>query len=67
MGSDNGLSRGRHQAIIWTNAWILLIEPFRNKHKWNVNQNAYILIQENAFEKVVCEMASILFQPQSAN
>ena len=23
--SDNGLSPGRRQAIIWTNAWILLI------------------------------------------
>ena len=27
IGSDNGLSPGRHQAIIWTNAWILLIGP----------------------------------------
>ena len=25
IGSDNGLSPGRHQAIIWINAWILLI------------------------------------------
>ena len=28
IGSDNGLSPGRHQAIIWTNAGILLIGPF---------------------------------------
>ena len=27
IGSDNGLLPGRHQAIIWTNAGILLIEP----------------------------------------
>ena len=27
IGSDNGLSAGRHQAIIWTNAGILLIGP----------------------------------------
>ena len=27
IGSDNGLSTGRHQAIIWTNAGILLIDP----------------------------------------
>ena len=27
IGSDNGLSPGRCQAIIWTNAGILLIEP----------------------------------------
>ena len=25
IGSDNGLSHCRRQAIIWTNAWILLI------------------------------------------
>ena len=27
IGSDNGFSPGRHQAIIWTNAGILLIKP----------------------------------------
>ena len=27
IGSDNGLSFGRRQAIIWTNCWILLIGP----------------------------------------
>ena len=27
IGSDNGLSPGLHQAIIWTNARILLNEP----------------------------------------
>ena len=27
IGSDNDLSPGRRQAIIWTNAGILLIEP----------------------------------------
>ena len=27
IGSDNGLSPGRRQPIIWTNAGILLIEP----------------------------------------
>ena len=27
IGSDNGLSPGRRQAVIWTNAWILLIRP----------------------------------------
>ena len=29
IGSDNGLSPGRRQAIIWTNAEILLIGPLR--------------------------------------
>ena len=27
IGSDNGLSLGRRQAIVWTSAGILLIEP----------------------------------------
>ena len=27
IGSDNGLSPGRRQVIIWTNAWILFIGP----------------------------------------
>ena len=42
IGSDNGLSPARRQAIIWTNAGILLIE-----------RNLYIFIEENAFENVV--------------
>ena len=28
IGSDNGLSHIRRQAIIWTNAGVLLITPF---------------------------------------
>ena len=28
IGSDNGLSPGQCQAITWTNAGLLLIEPF---------------------------------------
>ena len=27
IGSDNGLLPSRHQAIIWTSVWILLIGP----------------------------------------
>ena len=29
IGSDNGLLPGRHQAIIWTDAGILIIKPLR--------------------------------------
>ena len=25
IGADNGVSHAQHQAIIWTNAWVLLI------------------------------------------
>ena len=44
------------QAIIWTNARILLIEPLRT----NFSRNSNIFIHENAFESVVRKMASIL-------
>ena len=66
IGSDNGLSPDRCQAIIWTNVVILLIRIFRTQfseiltNQWN----SHIFIQENAFENVACEMASILSQPQ---
>ena len=58
IGSDNGLSPDRRQAIIWTNAGI------RNKFQWNFNQNYNIFIQENAFENVVWKTAAILSRPQ---
>ena len=58
IGSDNGLSPGRRQAIIWTNAGILLIGPI------GTNFSEILIIQENAFESVVCETAAILSRPQ---
>ena len=42
IGSDNGWSPGGRQAIIWTNAWILLIGPLRMKF-------SEILIEINIF------------------
>ena len=38
--SDNGLSPGWCQAIIWTTAGILSIRILRNKLQWNNNQNS---------------------------
>ena len=65
IGSDNGLAPGRRQAIIGTNAGILLIGSFnRDKRQWNFNQNSCIFIQENALEKVVCKRMAILPRPQ---
>ena len=66
IGSDNGLSPDGRQAIIWTNAGILLT-GLTNKLQWNLNRTSYIFIQENAFEIFVCEMASILSRPQCVN
>ena len=64
IGSDNGLSPGRRQAIIWTNAGILLIGPLGTNFSEIFNWNSDIFFQENALESVVCEMAAILSQPQ---
>ena len=52
IGSDNGLSPGRRQAIIWTSAGILWIGRLGTN------------LSENAFENVVWKMASILPWPQ---
>ena len=66
-GSDNGLSPGRRQAIIWTNPGILLIGPLENKLLWKFNLSSNIFIHENAIESVVCEMAAISSRPQCVN
>ena len=50
IASDNGLSPGRRQAIIWSNAVILLIGPIGTNFS---NGNLYIFIQENALANVV--------------
>ena len=51
IGSENGLSPGRSQAIIWTNAGTLLIGPLGT----NISEiliGINIFIQENAFKNV---------------
>ena len=44
--------------------WNIVNWTLRNKRQWNFNRNSYVFIQENAFENVVCEMASTLPRPQ---
>ena len=63
IASDNGLSHGRRQANIWTNAgWNIVNWTLGNKLQWNLNHKSYVSIQENPFENVVWEMAAILSQ-----
>ena len=64
IGSDNGLSPGRRQAIIRTNAGILLIKPLGTNFSEILIEYSNISIQRNAFESVVCEKAAILSRPQ---
>ena len=53
IGSDNGLSPGRCQAIIWTNAGILLIGPL------GTNFNEILIgIQTFSFKKMHLKMSS---------
>ena len=53
IGSDNGLSPGRRQAIIWTNAGILLISSSRT----NFNE-ILIKIHTFSFKKIHLKMSS---------
>ena len=53
IGSDNGLSPGRHQAIIWTSAGILLIWPLGT----NFNE-ILIAIHTSLFNKMHLNMSS---------
>ena len=65
FGSDNGLSPGRHQAIIWTNDWIMIIVSLEtNFSEINLYQNFYISFQEYALENGVWKLGAILSRPQ---
>ena len=58
IGSDNGLSPGRHQAIIWTNAGILSIGPLETNFSENL-----IGIQTFSFKKMPLKMSSAKWRP----
>ena len=60
--SDNGVSPDQCQAII--QCWNIFNWTLGNKLQWNLNQNSYIFIQENALENVVWKMVAILPRPQ---
>ena len=64
IGSDNGLSPSRRQAIYQNQCWNIVNLTLGNKLQWNLNRNWYIFIQENAFENIVCVTAAILSRPQ---
>ena len=60
IGSDNGLSPGRRQAIIWTNAGILLIGPLGTNFT-----EILIGIQTFSFKKMHLKMSSAKWRPFS--
>ena len=58
IGSDNGLSPGRRQAIIWTNAGMLLIRP------WGTNfSEIFIGNQIFSFKKMHLKISSAKWRP----
>ena len=59
IGSANGLSPSHYMYQCWNN----VNSNLRNKLQWNLKRNSCIFVQENAFEYVVCEIASILSRP----
>ena len=58
IGSDNGLSPGRRQAIIWTNTGILLIGPLETNFI-----EILIGIQTLSFKKMHLKMSSAKWRP----
>ena len=58
IGSDNGLSSGRRQAIIWTNAGILLIGPLGTNFS-----EILIEIQTFSYMKMHLKMSSAEWCP----
>ena len=65
--SDNGLSSGRCQAIIWTNAGIFLIGPLGITFNENFIEINKFSFNKNAFESAVCKMASVSSRSQCLN
>ena len=47
--------------------WNIVNGTLRNKLQWNLKQNSYIFIHENAFENVIYEMGAISSRPQCVN
>ena len=58
IGSDNGLSPGRRQAIIWTNAGIVLIGPLGTN-----SSEILIDIYTFSFKKMHLKMTSGKWRP----
>ena len=61
IDSDNGLWTGRRQAIIWTNAGILLIQTL-GRNVREILSEIYTFSLKNAIENVVCQIGGHFVQ-----
>ena len=66
IGSDYGLLHVRRQAIIWTNAGLLLIGPL-GTHFSEIWIKIQHFLYKNAYENIACEMVAILSRHQYVN
>ena len=66
IDSDNGLSPGRRQAIIWTNAGILLTGSLTTNFS-EILIKIYTFSSKNIFENIVWNMAAMLPWPYFVN
>ena len=66
-GSDNGLSPGQRQAIIWTNAGILLIGPLGTHFSENSIEILTFSFTKMRLKVSAKLMAAILSRPQCVN
>ena len=64
IGSNNSLLPGRCQAIIWTDAGILLIRPLGTNFNEILIEINTFSFKTNPFESVVWKKAAILSWPQ---
>ena len=67
IGSDNGLSPGRRQAIIWTSAGILLIGPLGTNFSQILIEVDTFLFKKMHLKSDVWKMAAILSPSQCVN
>ena len=67
IGSDNGLSPGRRQAIIRTNAGILLIRPFGTNFSEILIEIIIFSFKKMRLKVSSGEMAAILSRPRCVN
>ena len=64
MSSDNGLSPGWRQAIIWTNAGILLIGPLGTNFSEILIKMYIFSFKKMHLKNIVRNFVTILFRPQ---
>ena len=67
IGSDNGLSPGRRQAITWTNVWIFWNGPLGTNFSEMLIEIRTFSFKEIQIENAVRKMAAILSRPQCDN